>query len=219
MERASMNGLEAGKLPDAIAYELPTTAPVPRAPWEVAPERAALLIHDVQRYFLRIYPADEDPVAGMLANIAAIRDRCDERGIPVFYTAQTPHREPLDRGLQADLWGPGMGADPSDTDIVDRLTPGSDHVVLRKWRYSAFQRSPLGPMLVARGRDQLIVTGVYARIGCLLTAADAFMRDVEPFFPVDAVADFTRDRHLAATEYVAETCGVTLTTSDLLERL
>ncbi|MCG8468292.1 MAG: isochorismatase family protein [Gemmatimonadetes bacterium] len=211
--------LEAGRLPVVEEYDLPREFLPSRAHWALEADRVALLIHDVQRYFLRIYPPGSRLIAEVLRNVAALRKRCDELGIPVFYTAQTPHQDPRERGLQADLWGPGMGADPEDAEIASDVSPGEGHEVLQKWRYSAFQRSTLHSTMTADGRDQLIVTGVYANIGCLLTAADAFMRDVQPFFIVDAVADFTAARHVAAVDYVAQHCGQTMFTSELLGRL
>lgn len=210
---------ESGQLPAATHYPLPTEATPSRLSWQLDGSRAALLIHDMQSYFLRAYPDGSSLADTLTAQILRLRDRCDAEGIPVFYTAQRPHRNPLDRGLQADVWGPGMTDRAEDRAIVDALSPGDTHEVLRKWRYSAFQRSPLQEMLAVRGRDQLIVTGVYANIGCLLTAADAFMRDIQPFMPVDAVADFTLARHRAATRYVGEHLGRTPTVEQLLEEL
>lgn len=208
-------------LPRIESYPLPQAHELPaaRVPWRVEPARAALLVHDLQRYFVRAFGAESALMDGVVANILRLRAACDAAGVPVIYTAQPGHQDRRDRGLQADFWGPGMSDDPADRDIDARLAPRAGDLVLTKWRYSAFQRTTLEPMLRARGRDQLIVTGVYAHIGCLLSAADAFMRDIEPFLAADALGDFSRERHDAALAYGADRCAVAATTATLVEAL
>jgi len=207
-------------LPSIAPYALPTAGELPkaRARWQPDPSRAALLIHDMQEYFLRIYPAGA-PLEPATANIVAIRAACRDLGIPVFYTAQVGEQDRRDRGLQADLWGPGMSRSAEHEPIIDSLLPTPDEFVLVKHRYSAFQRSNLAELMRVRGRDQLIISGVYAHIGCQLTAAEAFMRDIEPFFVADALADFSREQHVDSLKYVADVCGVPLTTAQLLDFL
>jgi len=109
-----------------------------------------------------------------------------------------------------------IDADPRAEEIVDELAPQPGDVRLTKWRYSAFQRSSFAEQLAERGRDQLLITGVYAHIGCQATAVEAFMRDVRPFLVADGVADFSRRHHDQAVEYVAQRCGVAISTADLL---
>lgn len=208
-------------LPTATAYPLPAAGEVPvsKAPWTPTRGRAALLIHDMQRYFLRVFQEGASPIEPVLANVEALRARCDALGIPVFYTAQLGDQDQHERGLQTAFWGPGMRDVPEDRDIAPRLAPAPHHQVLTKWRYSAFHKSDFEARLRERGRDQLLITGVFAHIGCLMTAADAFMRDIEPFFVVDAVADFSRERHDQAVEYAASRCAVAVTTARLLAEL
>ncbi|WP_236243718.1 isochorismatase family protein [Streptomyces sp. CC228A] len=210
-------------LPEIRPYPLPAAADLPagRVAWLPEPGRAALLVHDMQRYFLAPYAGA--PVPEVTANIARLAAHARAQGIPVFYTAQPGRQDPADRGLLTEFWGDGIGAvidaDPQAADIVPALAPAEADTVLVKWRYSAFQRSTFAEQLAALGRDQLLITGVYAHIGLQATAVEAFMRDVQPFLVADAVADFSRERHDQACAYVAQRCGAVTTTADALAAL
>ena len=202
-------------LPIIPAYDLPADAPAARAPWQPEGPRLALLIHDMQRYFCGAYGDQPSPLPPVVAHIAALADAARRAGVPVFYTAQHGDQFRADRGLQADLWGPGMRAVPEHQDIIARLAPQPGDIVLVKHRYSAFQRANLAELLRARGRDQLAITGVYAHIGCLATAVEAFQRDIQPFPVFDAQADFTAEKHDMAMAWVAATCGVPVSSAAL----
>lgn len=204
-------------LPKLTPYALPDEQDVPpaRGPWQLDYRRAALLIHDMQQYFVDAFAPGEPPISTAIANMAALVARCRAAGVPVFYTCQPGDQDPRDRGLQKDLWGPGMTGAPRHQRVIDVLTPAAGDHVLTKHRYSAFQRTNLEPLLRVRGRDQLIVCGVFGHIGCLLTAGEAFQRDIEAFVVADAIADFSRAQHDLTLHYVADCCGVVLTTSQV----
>ncbi len=187
-------------IPKLQAYALPEASDIPanKVNWAFEPSRAALLIHDMQEYFLNFWGENSAMMEKVVANIAALRDFCKQNGIPVYYTAQPKEQSDEDRALLNDMWGPGLTRSPEQQQVIAALAPDEDDTVLVKWRYSAFHRSPLEEMLKETGRDQLIITGVYAHIGCMTTATDAFMRDIKPFFVADALADFSREEHLIA---------------------
>lgn len=207
-------------IPPIAPYDLPTAAEVApnEVAWTVTPERSALLIHDMQQYFVSAYDVAQDPARTLLVNIARLRDRCHELGIPVIYTMQPGNQHPSRRGILADFWGTGMSHGP-DTEVVAELRPHTGDIQVTKWRYSAFQRTDLRELLGYYNRDQLMITGVYTHMGCMLSAAEAFMSDVRPFLALDATADFSREEHLMALNYTARRCGAVLSTADLLEQL
>lgn len=204
-------------IPALRSYAAPTRRELPtsRVSWEVDPQRAALLIHDMQQYFLDFWAGDDPLIASVIDRLRALRHYCRLQGIPVFYTAQPAVQQDEERGLLNDMWGPGITQRPDRQPIIDALSPGPHDRVLTKWRYSAFQRSSLEEDMRALGRDQLIVGGVYAHIGCQQTVAEAFMRDIQPFMVADAVADFSREAHLGALGYVASCCGQVVMTQDI----
>ena len=196
-----------------------------RVNWRVDPARAALLVHDMQRYFVRAFELERDgqplPDAQIniaIANIRRLLDAAHAANIPVYYTAQPPRQNPADRRLLTDFWGDGL-QDDENAQILDELAPTEADTVLTKWRYSAFVRSPLEEQLKDLGRDQLIIGGIYAHIGCLTTALEAFMRDIQPFMVTDALADFTAEEHRMACEYASGRCARVLNTAEVLEHI
>jgi isochorismate hydrolase len=208
-------------IPAIVPYKMPTAEELPpnRAPWRPDPRRAVLLIHDMQRYFLRFFPDGAQPLADLVANIRLLRVTAAALEVPVIYTAQSGGMSRTQRGLLYDIWGPGMGTDPEQTGIPAELTPTARDTVLDKWRYSAFFHTGLADLLEAQGRDQVIVCGVYAHVGCLVTACDAYMHDIEPFLVADAVADFSREEHRMALRYAAQRCAVARTTRQVVDDL
>ena len=196
-----------------------------RVNWRVDPARAALLVHDMQRYFVRAFelerngqPLPDAQINIAIANIRRLLDAAHAANIPVYYTAQPPRQNPADRRLLTDFWGDGL-QDDENARILDELAPIEADTVLTKWRYSAFVRSPLEEQLKDLGRDQLIIGGIYAHIGCLTTALEAFMRDIQPFMVADALADFTEKEHRMACEYASGRCARVLNTAEALENI
>jgi len=208
-------------IPKIAPYDMPAGPVSNRVHWQPDPRRAVLLIHDMQHYFLDKYDVTRSPIVPLVETIARLRAHCDTAGIPVYYTAQPVEQPAGDRALLNDFWGPGLTAPEHHArqPIIDELAPKAGDTVLTKWRYSAFQRSDLRERMRASGRDQIIICGVYAHIGCLATALEAFMQDVQPFFVLDAVADFSAEEHAMAITYVSGRCGVCLTADAIIQTL
>ncbi|MGW1373483.1 isochorismatase family protein [Streptomyces sp. NPDC002446] len=208
-------------LPAIAPYPLPAADELPanRVAWTVDPARAVLLVHDLQNHFLGSFPAGEQPLTGMLGNTAHLLKEGRRLGVPVVYSAQRGGQTPQERGLQLDFWGPGVADDPHALAMPEAVAPEAGDTVLTKWKYSAFVRTELEQLLRDTGRDQLVIVGVYAHIGVLMTACDAWMRDIQAFVVADAVADFSRDDHDMALRWAAGRCAVVTTTDALFKEV
>ena len=207
-------------LPTIPDYSPPAHADLPknRVDWTIDPDRAVVLVHDMQTYFVDAFGAESTLVKATIANIQRIRGAAAVAGVPIYFTAQPPAQQPEDRGLLMDFWGEGIQDDGRHS-LVDALDPVPSDDLITKWRYDAFVRTDLAERIRNAGRDQLVVTGIYAHIGCLMTATSAFMRDIRPFLVADAMADFSADYHALALKYAAERCAYVLDTDQAVDEL
>ncbi|MFH9296664.1 isochorismatase family protein [Streptomyces sp. NPDC017520] len=206
-------------LPAIAPYPMPVADELPanRVGWTVDPARAVLLVHDLQNHFLSAYDRRAEPVPELLAHVAELKKSATRLGVPVLYTAQPGGQSPEERGLQQDFWGPGLPADEHLAAIADEVAPDTGDTVLTKWKYSGFVRTDLLERLREQGRDQIVITGVYAHIGVLMTACDAWMRDIQAFVVADAVADFSAEDHAMALRWAAGRCAVVTTARTVFE--
>ncbi|MFE5239627.1 MULTISPECIES: isochorismatase family protein [unclassified Streptomyces] len=201
-------------MPSLGSYPMPDRTALPRThvSWTADPARAVLLVHTMQNHFVGAFRRGFSPVTELVDNIASLRHTARTLGIPVVFTAEPAGQPPHRRGLVADVWGPGIEDGPAAA-IIAPLAPRPGEHLLPSTRHNAFLGSHLGTLLRSGNRDQLIVCGVHAHLGVLLTAADAFMHDIQPFVVADAVADLSAEDHAMALRWVARSGTVRLTDS------
>lgn len=181
-----------------------------------SPEGSALLVIDMQRFFLD--PASHAYIPGsrrVLRNVGKLLARYRERSLPVIFTrhAYLPGQDP---GAMGRWWKDVLREGDPLSEIVPELLPRQDEVVLRKTRYSAFSGTELEHVLSRLRTERVVIAGVATHLCCESTARDAFMRDLDVFFVVDATAAKSRGLHLAALRTLADGFAVLVTTEEVL---
>lgn len=201
-------------IPSIAPYEIPEPTQERRVSWGIDPESCAVLVHDMQNYFIRAYDESAEPMSTAIASMVSVVETARANNIPVIYSVQPGDQHPYRRGLLREFWGNGM-SEGVDTKVVDPLRPREEDIVITKWRYSAFARTDLLHLMSEAGLDQLVITGVYAHMGCQATAVDAFMNDIKPFIVSDAIADFSKEEHATTIDFVNKRCGVSVSADEV----
>jgi bifunctional isochorismate lyase/aryl carrier protein len=193
-------------------YVMPTPAMLPEdtTGWTLDPGRVALVVLNLQRRFVRVLDQEGAPVAHLLANTARLVRAAHAAGVPVIHSVPA-----VERGPALYVRRPAGTDGPADRDgeaFAEQVEPRTGDAVLTARKHSAFARTRLDSRLRDLKRDQVVITGLFARVGVLMTAADAWVQDLEPFVVADAVADASAGSHEFALEWVADTCGVVTST-------
>ena len=116
----------------------------------------------------------------------------------------------VERGLGLTVWGDGLNAAhvrEEDCQIVHDLAPHADEYIIEKPRHSAFFQTELEPTLRKMNRDQVIVCGVFAHHGVMVSCIDGYMRNPQMTLVADALGDYSEPEYRMALQYVAQMCG------------
>lgn len=183
---------------------------------KLRPDKAALLVIDMQGCFLDESSPSFLPDSGLIiGNVQDLIASCRQQSIPVVFTRHA-HEKGEDPGTMGAWWGSVIREGTTDSMLDDRLDVQRSDKVLRKNRYSAFVGTGLERWLRARGRSQLVITGVKTHLCCETTARDAFMRGFDVFFVVDATASKTMDLHVSSIKTLTDGFAIPATTKEVL---
>jgi bifunctional isochorismate lyase/aryl carrier protein len=178
------------------------------------PGRTALLVLDVQAYFLRASSHAFIPsAAAIIPNLQALIRAFAARGRPVLFTRHT--NTPADAGRMADWWSDLLAPDSPASAIIPELDT-TQGIVLEKHQYDAFYQTELESILRGRGVGEVVVTGVMTHLCCETTARSAFMRGFGAYFVIDGTAAYTEAFHRAAVLNLAHGFAVPVLAEEIL---
>lgn len=155
--------------------------------------KAALLLIDVINDF--DFPEGEDLLRLAIPagkNIAALKQRAKEAGIPAVYVNDNFGRWQSDfKKIVAH------SRNARGKEFVEMLLPDEHDYFVLKPKHSGFYSTSLQLVLTHLGAENLILTGIAGNNCVLFTANDAYMRDFKIFIPSDCVVSNTveENRH------------------------
>ncbi len=178
------------------------------------PQNAALLVLDMQDYFLT--ESSHAFIPSALAILPGIRQLIAAFGAcrrPIIFTRH--ENTPDDSRLMAKWWHDLLIPHSALANIAAGLDTSLGKIV-RKHQYDAFHETRLEAELFAEGVSQVVITGVMTHLCCETTARSAFVRGFEVFFCVDGTASYNEAFHRATILNLAHGFGIPVHVGEML---
>jgi ureidoacrylate peracid hydrolase len=187
---------------------------------DLHPSQAALLVIDMQTFFLD--PTSPSFTVGglaILSNLQRLIHAFRQAGRPVIYTRHVHHPGLIDAGIMAGWWQ-GMCLEGSpESEVNPQLAPAAGEKVIFKHRYSAFYNTDLETILRCMKVEDLVITGIMTNMCCESTARDAYFRDYRVFFLADGTGSISDEMQLATLLNLAFGFAWVTTTDTILSQL
>lgn len=174
-------------------------APYNQHEMKLAKDKAALLVIDMQRFFLE--PGSSAFTCGGLAILPTLRRLIAafrRAGRPVIYTRHVHHPDGSDAGILGWWWDDMCREGSPESEVHGEIAPLPGDKVVFKHRYSAFYNTDLETVLRCLGVEDLVISGVMTNLCCETTARDAYCRDHRVFFLADGTGTVSEEMHLAS---------------------
>jgi len=183
----------------------------------INPDSTALIILDMQRYFLEEDSHAYIPSASVIIpNIIQLAELFLEKNFPVILTKHINTEK--DAGQMEYRWKELISRDNPLSEIIPDLN-FTGATVIEKTQYDAFFGTNLEQILKNKNIGQLVFTGVMTHLCCETTVRSAFVRDFTVFFPVDGTATYNIDYHTASFRNLTHGFITPITCNDLIKVL
>ncbi|MBO0949231.1 cysteine hydrolase family protein [Fibrella forsythiae] len=151
-----------------------------------------------------------EPTLAAACQIAALKQRAKEAGIPVLYVNDNfgKWRSNFDDLLTHCLTDHVRGKP-----VVERIRPDADDYRVLKPKHSIFYATTLETLLTYLQTNTLIMTGIAADVCILFSAIDAYVRDLKLIVPPDCVASGSAPNTEAALAYMQRVLSADITPS------
>jgi bifunctional isochorismate lyase/aryl carrier protein len=178
-----------------------------------SPRRSALLVLDMQRYFLdssshAFVPSSQAIIPGLNSLIQAYSGN----SLPVLFTRHINTSQ--NAGMMARWWRELIFPENPLSEISPAINtiPGT---IIPKNQYDAFFETLLEEFLRAKQVSQVVIGGVMTHLCCESTARSAFIRGFEVFFLVDGTATYNAKLHKASLQNLAHGFAVLSSVRDI----
>ncbi|MCX7021541.1 MAG: isochorismatase family protein [bacterium] len=181
-------------------------------PLKLPADETALLILDMQRYFL-----DESSHA-FIHGAPAIIPQINALAAAFKNVVLTRHANTRENAGAMGRWWRDLIEDGDPMGELDPRLNARGQIIV-KTQYDAFYGTDLEKILRGRGVRGVVVSGVMTHLCCETTARSAFVRGFDIYLPVDATATYTEELHRASLLTLSHGFAVPLLTGDLLRLL
>jgi isochorismate hydrolase len=181
------------------------------------PEQSALLVLDLQDYFLDAHSHAYIPsAAAIIPGINKLIDAYAQHDLQIFFTR---HINDIHNSAMMSRWWRDLITADNPLSQISADIDTSRGAIIEKSQYDAFYQSDLYQTLQVRGITQIVITGVMTHLCCETTARAAFTRGLEVFFPIDGTATYHEAYHRASLQNLGHGFAVLTTIAQLLDQI
>jgi bifunctional isochorismate lyase/aryl carrier protein len=185
--------------------------------WEADLKQSALIITDIQNYFLSPESHAFIPSApAILPNINRLIGLFHENDRPVIFTKHTNNRDNADS--MNYWWNDLIEEDGTFSELYEGLNQSGD-LIITKHQYDAFYQTSLEEILRQNNVKYPVICGVMANLCCETTVRTAFVKGFRPVLPVDATSANNRQFHISTFRNLAFGFSPLVTTDQVIKSL
>jgi isochorismate hydrolase len=181
------------------------------------PERSALLIIDMQEYFLSPSSHAYIPSAGtILPGVKKLISIYSRKKLTTIFTL---HSNTKENARMMGEWWPKLLREGSPESRIPEELKSPEGIIIEKNQYDAFYNTNLKQILKEKDISQVVICGVMTNICCETTARSAFVRGFEVFFPVDGTATYKEEHHMSSLVNLSYGCVIPVLLDELFSIL